>query len=60
LTCVYHEGAWGLHSMKANRALQAQLHSVLTSAQDVGWWQTSRSGSFSPGKDPWYPINQFE
>jgi len=40
-----------VHVMKAYGRVEAQLHSLLTSALDEGKWLSSRPGSFTSGKE---------
>jgi hypothetical protein len=39
-------------------AVEVRLHSLLTSALDVGGWSTSRPGRFVPGRDPQHPLHR--
>jgi hypothetical protein len=58
-------GRWGIYIYGEVRHIyiyilgsELQLHSFLTSALDGGEWLTSRSGRFTPGKEPRYPVNR--
>jgi hypothetical protein len=41
-----------LTDLKAQREVEVQLYSFLTSEQEVGGWSAQRPGLFTPGKDP--------
>jgi hypothetical protein len=46
------------HAMKTYRGLVVQHRTFTTSALDGDEWPSSHPGCFTPGKEPWVPIEQ--
>jgi hypothetical protein len=60
-TRIHNKGQGQLifhHAMKAQRAADVQLHSLLTSKPDEDEWSTAGSGSSTHAKEPRHPLNR--
>ena len=48
-----------MDDIKAYRAVEVQLHTLLTAVLDEGEWSASRSDHFTPGGEPPYSLNMW-